>query len=245
MKTAVISFLVIFIFIPVLLRSQNEGVKNVAASQAKSNPPMYSKTTQPMAMVQEAGTKGGTSTETGYINYGGMYLEPGWVNGFVVLRDQTLLENVQLRYDIYHQQMQFVRNDDTLAFRDPEELLLLSLDGKRFMHAQYQNDHIIGSGYFEILSDGDCQLLLRRSIKYHMSPESKPRLDEDVYVAENGYYILKDGEIAKPVRACKKSVLCAFEDKKDQIKDYLEQNKLKMKTCDDLIRVVDYYNSLE
>lgn len=244
MKTTVVIGFVLIGLMPLKIFTQNEGIKNVSPAPAKEGTAMYAKTTQEMAMVQDLGKTGGTAGEAGLSGQSGMYLLPGWMNGYVVLKDNTLLDKLSLRYDLYHQQMQFIRNNDTLAFRNPDELLMLSLDGKKFVYTGYEKDKIVTKGYFEVLTDGKCKLLLRRSIKYHLDPESGPRLTEEVYVEEKEYYVKKNDDLARPVRVCKKSALCAFDDRKDEMRDYIDANRLKMKTCDDLMLLVEYYNSL-
>ena len=247
MKRSLALILACVLVFPFAARSQNEGIKPVANPQTSAQSTMHTKTTQQMSLVQEQGTTGGSTSPSGLSSSkGGMYLEPGWATGRVMLKDQSVLEYLQLRYDIYNQQIQFVRENDTLAFSKPEEVMYFILDDRNFIYAVFQQEGGgLGSGYFEILTDGDCKLLLRRTIKYHADPESKPGLTEEVFVRESEYFIIKDEGVAKPVRNCRKSVLCAFKDKEEQVDDFLEVNDIKMKTCDDLKKVVEYYNSLQ
>jgi hypothetical protein len=154
------------------------------------------------------------------------------------------MDPIMLRYDIYDQQLQFIRESDTLAFARPEEVKSFVLGHRNFVNVDYQKDNETRKGYFEVLSDGDCQLLARRAVSYHVSPETKPNLKDDVYVRECTYYISKNGEMAKPIKACRKGVLCAFSDKEEQVKQFMNDNNMKMTTCDQLKAVVEYYNSL-
>lgn len=238
--------LALMLIFPFAARSQSDGIKVVSNPKPSEKPPKHPVILQDMAMLQEQGTTGGATRPSGISSFEtGIYLEPGWTNGQVMLGDESVIDNVLMRYDIYHQQLQFIREKDTLAFSKPEEMKYFMLDDKKMIYAEFENNNIIGKSFFEVLSDGYCQLLLHRIVKYHLKSDDISDQTDDLYIRECKYYIIKDSNVATPVRACKKSVLCAFKDKEDQVRDYMKNNKLKMKTCDQLKEVVDFYNSLQ
>ncbi|MCU0369894.1 MAG: hypothetical protein MUC31_00625 [Bacteroidales bacterium] len=244
-RSFVLILAVVFIF-PFVARSQNEGIKPVANPQEPVKTSMHSRTTQQMALMQEQGTSGGDASPAGMASTsGGMYLEPGWAPGRVLLSDGSVMENIRLRYDIYHQQIQFIKEKDTLAFSKPEEVKYFIFDGRNFIYSEFQKEDVTAKGYFEILTEGECKLFLHRSIKYHADPESDPNLKEEVYIRESEYFISRNDDVARPVRACRKGVLCVFKDKEEQVDEFMKVNNLKMKTCDEFIQVVQYYNSLQ
>jgi len=245
MKRSILMILACIFIFSFEARSQNEGIKTASNPVQYDKSPMNAKITQDFAMVQEQGTTGGAPGPSAIADKNsGMFLEPGWTPGRVVLIDQSVLDNILLRYDIYHQQVQFVRENDTLAFAKPEEAACFILDNRKFIYTDYENGGLISKGYFEVLSDGNCKLLLRRMVKYHLDPDEHSNISDDLYVRESEYYIKKNADMAKPVRACRKSVLCAFKDKEEQVKWFIEENNLKMNTCDQIQLVVAYYNSL-
>jgi len=245
MRNQIFIILACLFTFPFIARSQNEGIKPVSNASFVEKAPMHARSTQQMSMIQDQGPTGGATMEPGiFSGNSSLFLEPGWASGRVLLKDQTLLDDVKLRYDIYHQQIQFIQGNDTLAFAKPDEVHCFMFAGRKFIYADYQSSGIIGKSYFEIMADGNCRLLLRRTIKYHMDPESVSNLEDEIFVRENEYFIEKRGEIARPVRACKKSVLCVFKDKEDEVKEFMQKNNMKVKTCDELMQVVAYYNTL-
>jgi hypothetical protein len=246
MKRTFIFFLAFLIMMPFTASSQNEGIKPVANPAPSNKHPMYEKTTREMAMMREQGTSGGSPCPTGLPSESATcYLEPGWTGGRVLLNDNSLMEDVQLRYDIYHQQLQFVRDDDTLAFAKPEEVKCFMLGDRHFVYADYQVDNIVGHGYFELASEGEYRMMVRRTVKYHADPEGKPSLGEDVYVKECSYFLSKNGETAKPVKLSRKSVLAAFANKQEEIRQFMDDHDIRLNDCHQLKEVVDYYNSLD
>lgn len=245
MKRSIFVILACIFFLPFAARSQNEGIKAVSNPMQADKTVMHPKITHDMALVQEQGTSGGAPGPTAISDKNnGLFLEPGWTDGMVMLNDRHIIDHILLRYDIYHQQLQFIREKDTLAFAKPEEAAYFILDNRKFIYTDYQSGGLFGKSYFEVLSDGNCKLLLRRTVKYHLDPDEHSNISDDLYVRESEYYIMKNGDMAKSVRACRKSVLCAFKDKEEQVKAYMEENKMKMNTLEQLQQVVAFYNSL-
>ena len=59
------------------------------------------------------------------------------------------------------------------------------------------------------------------------------------------YFVKKKDQQAKEIRVNKKSVLCLFKDEEENIRQYMKANDLKMKSRDDLVQVVAFYNTLQ
>jgi hypothetical protein len=246
MKTSVLMILALIFFFPVTTIAQNEGVKKAQSQSSSESKSMYSRSTKESAMLKEQAASGERGSPLGLSSENAScYLEPGWVPGKVVLYDNSESDSMQLRYDIYHQQLQFVRDTDTLAFAKPEEINYFILGEKVFIYREYQSDNIIDKCFFEVMTQGEGQLLMRRTVKYHVTPESKPNLEEDLYIRECDYFISLHGAAARTILLNRTSVLNALNDKKDQVDLYMKDNHLKMNTCQNLIEVVDYYNSLK
>lgn len=187
---------------------------------------------------------GGKYNNRPYTPETGMYLGSGWSPGYAALRDQSVLDKLLLRYDIYHQQMQFISGADTMAFSHPEELDYIYLDGKSFVFEEFLQDGVVGKGYFELLRDGDCRLLLRRTVVQHVEKIDGEGNAVDEYLRDIAYFIQKDGQSACEVRLSWKGVLKAFADEEENVRQFMSVNDLKMNCCQDLVKVVAYYDSL-
>jgi hypothetical protein len=171
-----------------------------------------------------------------------MFLYDTFAEGTVELSGGIAYEPVLLRYDLYFQQMQFIRGGDTLAFANPGELRKVVLDNRNFIYSAYRNKRMLDSSYFEVISDGSCRLLRRHYLKYHYAAPGVP--DEEEYVYQTSLYVKKGTDPAMPLRKCRKAVCCAFPEKKEVIKDFIKTNNLKMRNTEDIIMVVEYYNRI-
>jgi len=245
MKKSVLLILAVMILTPFIARSQNEGVKGSVTQQSGRSAPANEMSPQDRNVLSEYGTSGGSPGNYMVYDQSGMYLEPGWAPGYAVLRDKSTVENIQLRYDLYNQQMQFIRDGDTMAFKNPDELDYLYIGSKKFIYSEYKGERVVRKGFFEVLHEGKCPLYMHRSIRYHLDPEDRPTLTTDVYIRECEYFVSKNGQMAEPIKANRKSILCVFKDKEEEVAKFMDDNKLSGKTCDELKLVIAFYNSLQ
>ena len=176
---------------------------------------------------------------------GSMYLFDDFTDGKVVLADNTTMDDLKLRYNIYYHQMQFIRDEDTLAFANPGEIDYLKLNDQLFIYTVFIKDGEIADDYFEVLVDNDCRLLYRRMVKYHFAPDEESGKDpKEIFINCCEFYIKKGEQPATKVALTKKSVLCAFKDKEEEVSAFINTNRLKMKSREDLMMVINFYNSL-
>jgi hypothetical protein len=245
MKISVLLILAVMIITPFNARSQNEGVKSSSTAQGGRTSSMNEINSPDLTVVKEYEQSGGSPGNYMVYDQSGMYLEPGWSPGYVMLKDKTRIDEIKLRYDLYHQQMQFVRKGDTLAFKNPGELDYLYMGNRKFVYCDYNQDGVINQGFFEVLHEGKCPLYLHRSIRYHLDPEDRPSLSQDVYIRQSDYYILKDNQMAEMIKLTRKGILNTFQDKEAEVAGFMNDNNLSGKTCDELKLVIAFYNSLE
>lgn len=245
MRTFSVLILACSIMLAFEARSQNQGVKSLSNPAVPDISANQVQSTQDITMLQGLNTSGGSTTPSS-LSEGAtdMYLEPGWVNGKVYLTDDKELNNIILRYDIYNQQIQFIDNDDTLAFANPEEVDYFLLGDRKLIYSDYDKNGIVKNGIFEVLSEGPCKLLVRHAVKYHINGEVAEGCNENQYIRDCEFYLLKDNSPAMPIKATRKSILSALNDKEDEVRSFIRENHLKVNTCGELKQVLSFYNSL-
>lgn len=246
MKTSFISIILFLIFITGYLDalSQDLDPVNQANSMYAKELPSNQRQTKAVSVNETSFSSG--NTDNSYLGtQGSMYYFDEWKSGKVVLSDNSVMDNVQLRYNIYAKQMQFTSGKDTLAFAKPEELKSITIEGKVFIYTQYSVGAEIRSDYFEVITDGSCMLLARRVVKYHKEiDENLHTCEKDIFDKSCELYIKKGESPAEMVKCDKKSICHHFTDKRELLQAYMLEHNLKMKTRDELAMLVDYYNSL-
>lgn len=199
--------------------------------------------------IESTAGAGGIPGGTAYRLHGAEgtpYLYDQWKAGEMMLKSKHLLGDRVFRYDIYARQMQFIYGEDTVALANPEEVEWVNFQGHHFVYRTYQSGTQEMSDWFELLVDGDCSLLLRRKVLYHMaSEEQSGEADaKDKFYMVRDYYANIEGSKFFKLDCTNREICKSFCDKKDEIKAFIKGRKLNVKRQEDLEAVIAYYNSL-
>lgn len=204
-----------------------------------------SKTTSNQPQIDlQAGSVGSYNEETLPGRKGTAYLNPEFIEGVIALKDGSRIEGKPIRFNLYTQQMQFIDEQDTLALAKPEEVEYIRIADKVFVFTDYlyQGEH--KSGYFELLEDGDCRLLKRWTALYHELEEGDEPGTDSFYRSCRCYLQFYMNP-ASCVQKKRKDLAMSFASNGDEVMDYMKDVKLKPKNEDDLVKIVEYYNSLQ
>ncbi|MCD4746861.1 MAG: hypothetical protein K8R58_11240 [Bacteroidales bacterium] len=177
---------------------------------------------------------------------GDMYLDNEWKYGLLMLNDNTIIGDRLYRYNIYEQKMQYIFENDTLSITNPERIKFLSFDGKTYYYFDYFDNNRRGKGYFEFLAGRNFKLLRRSVANYNYKniyEDNEVPIDKR-YVKTDEYYIKKCDEPAIHIVGTNEAILNLLSDKKTEVVRYIKQKKLNIKNEDDMIAVIEFYNSL-
>ena len=216
-------------------------------SVIKHEPIKESDFSQPSAKPQSGGMAGkeqlqGTS--------GSPYLFDEWNDGVITMKDKSLINGKKYRYNLYTQQMQFIEDKDTVAIANPEDIEKIQFGGKTFIFSAYDSQGAIDNGYFELISDGNCRILKKWVVLYHVIDEQEPAIkataDEKSEFLRDCNCFLQFGD-SPAIKAShnKKEFVACFKEDQDEVNTFIKQNGIKMKSESDLKAVVDYYNTLQ
>lgn len=204
-------------------------------------------TSFPVSVGEASPPVGGSSLTTGDAlltgTEGNLYFGESWPEGIISLRDGSLITGRGFRYDIYADQMQMTDGLDTLALAKPEEIHSLTFDGHTFVYQPFECSGLVKHGFFEVLVAGKTELLLKRSVTFHMKGDNENNADK--YYISDCYFLKKGDNPAIKVMCNRKSAMEALCEHRDEIEAYMKSTGRKVKTPGDLKALVEYYNSLE
>ena len=174
----------------------------------------------------------------------GIYMNEEWTPGKALLQDGSELEG-SFRYNVYKQKMEGIVDSDTFAFAKPCELDMLMIGESKFVYSSFvRYTGEVSNTWFEVLSEGNCSLLLRRFIKYRVSDGDDDITNDKLYRLEEYFVTIGDGELQR-LYADKKSVIKTLQDHETEIAQYIKSNRLKMQYRPHLLELIGYYNTLE
>ncbi len=175
------------------------------------------------------------------------YLNDDFVNGTLITSDSIIYRHVQLRYNIYEDEMEFFMADDAAPRKisNPRSFLFFYLEDKVFVYLTFQENNRPRQGYFETFNKGYCQVLRRKHTVY-AEPEELKAYSEGkparFIERPNIYYLRFDNQIPEEIRLRRRNILQAFGERGDEIADFVRENNLSYRRIGDLVKMADYYN---
>ncbi len=174
-----------------------------------------------------------------------------WRLGTVMVIDNRRYDSIRLRLNLLSGEVHMLdsgKREMALARGYIKEIIwparLAGIpDGIRFQSGFPAIDAQDPFSYYEVLSEGKFWLL--HSIRKVIS-QQKDNLSGEIrkeYRTYEDYYVY-DGKTMQRARKDKAFILAALSDKRDRIGAFIETNKLKMKSIDDIKRTIDFYNTL-
>lgn len=174
-----------------------------------------------------------------------------WHEGKVILENGDTLRGL-VKYDLQQDLIQFTGKNETIETYTARKVLHCEIfDKTEGVYRQfYSLPYSTASGYktpvfFELIGEGKLTVLSRERLESQTS--SSPYYYGNSFsrtVLVNKYYMLKaNGEIID-LSIRKSDLMDLFGKQADHMNDYMKDNKLRIDEKQDMIRIVNYYNSL-
>lgn len=180
---------------------------------------------------------------------GTVYLSNDWNVGNILLENEKALIDHQFNYNLQSHQLE-IKDDEgdirVLNFGAVKNFAWQSKKGPEYYEPCTIYDKNM-PGFFKVLnSEGKAKFLVKPSLEIiyaNHNPAMDAGKNHDTYTVSYDYYIYNGGKLIK-VRKRKNSILSALKDKKEEVKNYAKENKLRFKDEKDIAKMVDYYNEL-
>jgi len=205
--------------------------------------------------IKESGYGWATNMDALYEGLRGTpYLINEWLAGNVYFADNSVIEDVPLKLDVY---------TDRLMYQNPTSLDSFVID-KSIVKMFILNNEVEGNEYkFEkvniekkdgeegmflhLLYDGNIRLYKQYS-KHFIPADYKGAYSAgrkyDELKDDEQLMIYKEGELHK-ISTGKRSLLKVLSGKKDEMKNYIKAENLSMSGIKDIISVLGYYESID
>jgi len=185
---------------------------------------------------------------------GSPYLFDEWHIGSVALSNGKLFDNMLLKYNIKDDDVYFKNADDSpMAFKDEVKSFTLMDDSKNihiFRNGYASAPGITDKSYLEVIAAGKVQFLKKDSKSIIDSKEYGSAVINRRFMESVKYYLYigfdNDSEKSKIllVKKDQRTILGALKNKEDELADYIQKNALNLKNETDIVKLVNYYNTL-
>ncbi|WP_297796926.1 hypothetical protein [uncultured Eudoraea sp.] len=178
---------------------------------------------------------------------GSQYFDEEFAYGEVFSKDSVVLR-AEMRFNAFRNEIQVLQQGDESYPLLKRSYIMAKIGAKRFNIYIYEDARGNNrSSYFNPLNEGNAVLLYKPEIKLKQGRIPATSYDRTVpptYIDISAYYIRKGDGIAKRIRLKKIDILEVLEDKKSEIQAYIKGDNLSVRKEADLIKIMDYYNSL-
>lgn len=182
---------------------------------------------------------------------GSVYDQTDYQLARITLKDGRVYNDVKTRINLLEQEVNFIASNGQEGFLGKgmaSEIAYVngkesSQDVKIFQCGFPPIDNQNRISFYQILFNGKTSLLksVYKSIQERNNDLSGERFKE--FATYENIYLLKEGTMSR-IKKDKSSVLAMFQNKKEAIAKYIEDQKLNLKNEAHLIALVQYYNTL-
>lgn len=178
---------------------------------------------------------------------GSPFLFDDWLSGKVIFDNGKEEKNLQLNFDLYNNLLE-VKTERGIKVAKPEQVQFIEIKYSTNKIKKYMplsgystTDNEKAEGFAEVLYDGTIKLVKKTLVKVH-KPSYRPSHDVGNYDYEirkkERVYLLEEGVLKEVKR------MPDFGELTKKVKAFSKQNKLRVRKEKDLIRMVEYYDSL-
>ncbi len=179
---------------------------------------------------------------------GNPFVDEEFQVGEIIHMDSTTTQDVLMRLNHHTDEIEFKLDDKILVFAKPRQIDHVTFGHRSFAYYDFIQNRQQEAGYFEVLAWGNTQLLLRRSTI--VKREEVPPTDmaggnfRDYFRTTEQYFVKKGDASAVQIQKGKKSMLKALDDHEEELTKFIQDNKLKLRSEEEMIDLIYFYNSI-
>ena len=184
--------------------------------------------------------------ETAEVDYDGSpYLNKEFVSGKIILANGMEYKNIMLRYNIYNDEFEFSNKNKVLALKKDPQFSAFVIGEKEFCYKKFLLKERPKESYLLKIIGGEFSLYLKYNIVLREEEEPKPFQEarKPNFVLQNPYFLIGSEEKGIVVIKNLKDFYKSYPDIEDLVRDFAGQEKLKLKSERDYIKLVSYLNS--
>ncbi|WP_422081722.1 hypothetical protein [Ulvibacterium sp.] len=177
---------------------------------------------------------------------GTVYLDKQFKKGFSVLNGHKN-EELFLRYDAYSDEIEYLDAEGNRMLFQRSEHIGAIIDSISYRFIEYFDRGHVKFGFFNPLNEGETVLYLRnaKTVFYKTPENGYESFEPPKFVLKTSYYLKQRDRPAVPLNdLSRKEVFAVLWEHYSDLRKYARENKLRMRTEEEVIQVLNYYDSL-
>lgn len=178
---------------------------------------------------------------------GSVFMSEEFQDG-ILLDKENEKYRIKVRYNAQKDEMQILLKGEVRALHRTM-MKGVAIDNKIFIpHLFLTSDETLRNGFFEVITQGEMNLLLRRESRVQTTGNAAipgmGKTDEVKYVIDEFFYYAPAGQAAQKLRKGKRNVLKVLSKRRRAIEEYVKKNNLSWRSRDGLFALFGYYNEM-
>jgi hypothetical protein len=182
---------------------------------------------------------------------GSPYLEKEMKKGVIILKDNRKVEDVMIRYNAYEDALMYQIEEDKVTLLDPPVINGFEYHKNDKVFKYISISILEGKRHFyEVIYEGKSTLVVQHRIKLtektnNAGSYGASDMQGSAFKQSDIYFLMDTTGKSSEVNLTKKSLISALGSHAEELQTFIKKNKLKVKENTDLIRLLEYYDSLE
>lgn len=171
---------------------------------------------------------------------GSAYLYKQFQPSYILKINGAEIKDMPLRYNIYNDQMELKKDGKVMSIALPNEVERINMGGKVFIYKPFRTAKNVSAGYFQVLYEGDYQLLKKEQVKLR-SPSDKTNPDDSLRFERTfPQFYLRYGNGMALFIYSQKTLIRVLQPISQDVIDYIKSNRIKTKDENQLIDLMEY-----
>ena len=168
---------------------------------------------------------------------GSPFLDKQFQKSYILKVNGAEIKNLPLRYNLYNNSMEMIQNGQVLTISFPSEIQRINMGGNVFIYAKYTTPKKIGFGFFQVLYEGDYQLLKKDRVVLKTPDNTGDSLRFERSFPQ---FYLRYGEGMAYWINSQKSLIKRLQPLSQSTIDFIKSNKINAKDEKKLIELMEY-----
>lgn len=178
---------------------------------------------------------------------GSPYLNDEFKEGTVFMTSKTKFVEMPLRYNIFNDQVEFRSDDGSLMVLSvPEVIEKVEFGETTLEYSVYSQLNKVRRGFFVVLEKGEASLYSRPRVTFEdaRKPGAYSEAKPPRFIKRPDEYYIRIGKEPAELISKKKDIEELFTEHEKKMQEFIRKNKININRPEDLIKVVQFYNSL-
>ena len=181
---------------------------------------------------------------------GDYFLQKDWQPGELYTKNRKKISDGFLfRYFVYTEEMHAIVNKKDTIILKSNLIDSICINKQKFIYLTYIKNTSFKNSFFEELTNGKFRLLKKyRCMFIEGNEKTSSGYEEgkpDSYIIMKDYYYQEKNHPAISLPSKKSELIQIFTNQDNNIAKFIKSNKLKLRKEKDLIKLFNYYNTLE